>query len=352
MSRETAFARASGSSGRDCRSASSSSAVDQVPVSTANSAALASAVISGPPQPPRRASAAASRDRLSASVHSSASRDSPTRTLAAVCRSFSSVATASRPRCTTTDSRWRPSAVSSPARLCSALRSRSQAAATSYPASARSTAASEPSRSLSSQWRAARACWYSACASAPVVASSRGCIRSTTACSSSRRSRSPTALASSPRAAISASTLPRSREQVGCLAEVVDLPFWLQCVGRGAGGALQDGGPFFPGGGDRECLLAEHQRLVGRGELSRARRRLCQPVASTGTQGLAVATDRCRLQRLHVVRRDRAGELVVTGGLEVVGHCEVPGPAVGLGQHAVGDLADDALDEGVLPPLR
>ncbi len=48
---------------------------------------------------------------------------------------------------------------------------------------------------------------------------------------------------------------------------------------------------------------------------------------------------------------DHAGELVVADGLEVVRDGEVAAAAVGLREHPVRDLADDALHEPVLAAL-
>ena len=52
------------------------------------------------------------------------------------------------------------------------------------------------------------------------------------------------------------------------------------------------------------------------------------------------------------VARDHPGQLLVAEGLEMACGGQVPGPAVALRQGPVGDLADERLDEGVLPAGR
>ena len=56
--------------------------------------------------------------------------------------------------------------------------------------------------------------------------------------------------------------------------------------------------------------------------------------------------------RGQVVRREGAGQLVVAEPLEVARRGEVPRAAVAAGQRAVGHLADERLDEGVLAAFR
>ena len=53
----------------------------------------------------------------------------------------------------------------------------------------------------------------------------------------------------------------------------------------------------------------------------------------------------------EVVAGEGAGELVRAERLEEAGRGEVAGLAVALGEHPVGDLADQRLDEGVLAAL-
>ena len=55
---------------------------------------------------------------------------------------------------------------------------------------------------------------------------------------------------------------------------------------------------------------------------------------------------------VEVVRRQDAGDLVVAEALEVARGGEVPGSAVAARERSVRDLADEPMDEAVLPALR
>ena len=71
-------------------------------------------------------------------------------------------------------------------------------------------------------------------------------------------------------------------------------------------------------------------------------------LASASASGPSGA-DRIRRQ---VVRRQRAGELVVAERFEVARRREVPAAPVAQREGGIGDLADDGLDECVLAPFR
>ena len=72
--------------------------------------------------------------------------------------------------------------------------------------------------------------------------------------------------------------------------------------------------------------------------------------AWTATASASAPSGRCLVGR-DVVRGQRAGQLVVAERLEVARRGEVAGPPLALGQRAVGDLADERLDEAVLAAL-
>ena len=83
-----------------------------------------------------------------------------------------------------------------------------------------------------------------------------------------------------------------------------------------------------------------------------------RPIGRPGQGDPGLDRDRVRLGALgrrlvggEVVRGEGAGQLVVAERLEVAGGRKVPGPPLALGQRAVGDLADQRLDEAVLAAL-
>ena len=69
------------------------------------------------------------------------------------------------------------------------------------------------------------------------------------------------------------------------------------------------------------------------------------------SEGVGLGTLRRRAQRLDVMGGDEPDQLVVVERLEVSRNGGVLAAAVGLRQRAVGDLADEPLQERILPAL-
>ena len=136
------------------------------------------------------------------------------------------------------------------------------------------------------------------------------------------------------------------------LTQVPELLLVAEGVARGARRPPQELRALRAVRRDLERLLGEDERLVRRAERRRPLGRLPEPVARPGGERVGVGPLGGGAERLDVVRGDHARQLVVAGRLEVVRGREVPAPAVGLRQHPVGDLADDALDERVLARAR
>ena len=118
------------------------------------------------------------------------------------------------------------------------------------------------------------------------------------------------------------------------------------------------------GGAQEETRLFAGSRLDGDG-LSKVRDRLV--VGAQGRRALGCSREgesrlnghrlgfrafRRRLVRGQIVRRQRAGQLVVAERLEVARGREMPGAPFAAREGSVGDLADERLDEAVLAALR
>ena len=114
----------------------------------------------------------------------------------------------------------------------------------------------------------------------------------------------------------------------------------------------QQSGPLGSFGGDREGLLRVAERLLGRAQRHCSFRRLRKPVPSPGRERVGVGPLRRGSIRLDVVRRDHAGKLLIPDRLEVMRDGEMLPTAVALRERRVRDLADQALEERVLPSLR
>ena len=146
------------------------------------------------------------------------------------------------------------------------------------------------------------------------------------------------------------------REQLGVavtefVLDVDDLPEVLepliaaQCIGRGICRLLEQRHPLVTDGREVQRLLQVAKCLSRRTKGGGPLRSAAQPIARAGGQRLGIGARWRGLERLQVVRGDHDGQLVIASRLEVVGGSQVSATTVGLGQHAVGDLADDALHE-------
>ncbi len=104
-------------------------------------------------------------------------------------------------------------------------------------------------------------------------------------------------------------------------------------------------------GGDFQGKLHVGERVSGRGERARARRRAakCHPrLCGHGSPFLAAGLG---VERLNIVLCQHPRQLIVAEHLEVSSSREMTRPSVALRQRAVGDLLDEALDESVLASL-
>ena len=135
------------------------------------------------------------------------------------------------------------------------------------------------------------------------------------------------------------------------LPQVLEPLISTQCIGRGICRLLEQRHPLVTDGREVERLLQVAQCLSGCTKSRGPLRSPAEPVARAGGQRLGIGARWRGLERLQVVRGDHCGQLVIASRLEVVSGSQVSATTVGLGQHAVGDLADDALHEGVLTPL-
>ena len=104
--------------------------------------------------------------------------------------------------------------------------------------------------------------------------------------------------------------------------------------------------------GDRDRLLQERDRLVGRAQRHRPVRRGTQRQACLRGQRVCLGALGRVLECGEVVAGERAGQLVAADALEVARRGQVALAAIRACQRVVGDLTDEALNERVLTALR
>ena len=102
---------------------------------------------------------------------------------------------------------------------------------------------------------------------------------------------------------------------------------------------------------DLDRLGEEHHRLVVAPERAGARGRGSERDPRLRGERPAVRVVRRGAERVEVVRREGARQLVLAERLEVARRRQVARPSVAPGERLVGDLADERLDERVLAAL-
>ena len=150
----------------------------------------------------------------------------------------------------------------------------------------------------------------------------------------------------------------RDRRPVAELAPQLDRPFeellgLIALIGGSGGkpGPFEQVGLFGRIGRHVDRLTEEDDRLRLCPECDGAVR--CAPQGDPGlrSEGVLLGTRRGVVAGGEIVGGECAGELVGLEGLEEPGRGDMPGLAVGAGQLAVGDLADEPLHERVLAAL-